>query len=137
MTGHRIDREQGLPRARIAAILLASASLGSAAFATSCSTVPPREWPPFDQRTVRATYRVDGGAIELPVSSPDLTVLELTTEPAIEAEHWIEGRRRVVPPAGCTQLTVRCVYRAYAKDGHVPTPQQVFATAISVEDLAP
>lgn len=132
MSGLQIEAVACLLRARIAPILL-----GGALLAAACSTVPSREWPPFDQRTVRATFRTDGAPIELPASSADLTVIELVIEPAPAAEQWVGGRRRVVPPAGCSELHVRCVYRAYARDGALPSPQQVFVGATAVEDVAP
>lgn len=124
-------------RVRIASMLLGAAALGSAGSLASCSTMPSREWPPFDQRTVRATYRADGTPIEVPASSPTLTVLELSIEPPSAAEQWTGGRRRIVPPVGCTHVVVRCVYRAYATNGVLPTPQQVFAAAAKVEEIAP
>jgi hypothetical protein len=116
---------------RIAAILLPT--LAGAA----CSTVPPRDWPAFDERRVAAEYRVtDGQHIEVPVSSPDLTVLSLEVEPAAAAEVWRDGRRWLVPPPGCARIVVTCAYRVYARDGATAGPRQLFPGA-TVTELPP
>lgn len=104
--------------------------LSVAPFAAGCSVLPPRSWPAMAQADIVATFPVaDGAAVELPVSSPDLTILSLTVEPPPQGEAWRDGRRLLVPPPGCRELVVRCRYRAYARDGVVPAPQQLFPGA--------
>lgn len=137
MTGPQIDHTGCSLPARIAPILLGVAGVACSWFLVACSTLPPREWPAFDLRTVRVTFRTDGSPIEVPASTPSLTILDLAIEPPPVAEHWHQGRRLVSPPRGCTELEVRCTYRAYATDGTVPTPQQVFAGATRIEDVGP
>lgn len=101
--------------------------LSTVAMHAACSTVPQRAWPPFDERTVTAAFPWDGASpIELPVSSDVLTILSLQIEPSAVVEYWQGGKRLVRPPDGCREITVTCSYRAYAKEGSLPTPHQVF-----------
>jgi len=105
--------------------------LPALAFALACSTVPGRDWPALQLGAVMAQYTVaDGGEIEVPVSSVDLTILSLVVEPPQQQERWRDGRRFLVPPPGCTSVVVRCHYRAYAHDGALPSPQQLFPGAV-------
>lgn len=106
-------------------------------FAAGCSTLPPRQWPLMQLGAVVAAYPVvAGAAIPVPVSSTELTILSLSAEPTPQAERWEQGHRWLVPPPQCDVLVVTCRYRAYARDGAVPTPQQLFPGA-DVTVLAP
>jgi hypothetical protein len=114
----------------IAAILLGA--LATAA----CSNVPPRDWPEFELHRVTAEYRIENGQdVEVPASAADLTVLSLEVEPKA-TEVWRDGRRWLVPPAGCDRLVVTCQYRVYARDGALRAPQLLFPGA-TVTELAP
>lgn len=96
----------------------------------ACSTLPPRDWPARDERTVFADYTPRAGEpIELPSSSIDLTILSLAIEPPPRTETFRGGRRLVLPPADCTRVRVTCSYRAYARDGHLPTAAELFPGA--------
>jgi hypothetical protein len=100
----------------IGAILLAAAA---------CSTLPAREWPPHDERTLVAEYAVHAGEpIDLPMSGPDLTILEFAIEPAPARTEFAAGRRRIEAPPGCARVTVHCHYRAYAHAGAPPAPPE-------------
>jgi hypothetical protein len=98
--------------------------------AAACSTVPPGEYPPYEERHVQATFLGRGGAeVQVPASAADLTVLELACEPAAASEHFAAGRRHLVVPDGCQRFVVRMRYRAYAAAGRIATPRELFPDA--------
>lgn len=104
--------------------------------AAACSTVPTREWPHYEQRTVLAEWDAAASPIELPTSREDLTLLDLRIEPSDATETFADGKRLVTLPKGSTKLTVRCTYRAYARDGATLRPEELFRGAV-VRELAP
>ncbi len=104
--------------------------------AVACSTVPPREWPQHEQRTVVAEWNAATAPVEVPTSSEGLTVLELCIETEGAVETFADGRRRVAPPPGSTKLTVRCTYRAYAHNGSTVQPEDLFRGA-AVREIRP
>lgn len=100
--------------------------------AAACSQMPSREWPTHEQRTVVAEYDAKGAPIELPQSSEALTVLALRVEPEGLRESWQDGRRLLLPRDGAARIRVTCTYRAYATQGAIPTPDQLFRGAASL-----
>jgi hypothetical protein len=87
--------------------------------------LPAREWPPHDERTLVAEYAVTPGRpIELPMSGPDLTILECAIEPAPVRTEFAADRRRIEAPPGCARVVVHCHYRAYAHAGAPPAPPE-------------
>jgi hypothetical protein len=104
--------------------------------AAACSTVPQREWPPFEQRSVVAEWNAASAPVELPTSREDLTVLELRIEPQGTTETFADGKRLVALPKGSTKLTVHCTYRAYARDGATLRPEDLFRGAV-VRNVTP
>jgi hypothetical protein len=118
-------------RRRRATLALLLAALGS------CATMPPAEFPPFQEHRVQArfTFRGDGDArAAVPASSPELTVMHLRSEPPAAGERFVAGQRFLLPPPGCTDFVVECHYRAYARaDGSFPTPAELFPGAADVQ----
>lgn len=99
-----------------------------------CATMPPREWPPFDERTVVATYTTRGQPVQVPLAHADLTILEFAVEPAPEREEFRGGRRWLHPQPGVERLVVRCRYRAYGSADRPPAPpEEVFRGAASLD----
>ena len=78
-----------------------------------------------------AEYQLTGDQpIEVPVSGPDLTILELLVDPVPLREHFQDGHRWLDLPAACPRALVHCRYRAYAgADGRVPPPAALFPGA--------
>ena len=99
--------------------------------APACSTLPSRAWPAHEEQTVLAEYRLTGDQpIEVPVSGPDLTILEWLVEPVPVRERFQAGRRWLEPPPECPCVRVHCRYRAYAgADGRVPPAAALFPGA--------
>jgi hypothetical protein len=95
----------------------------------ACSTVPTREWPLHEQRTVVADYAASNAPIELPTSREDLTVIALTIEPDGSTESFEGGRRVVRPAPGASRVRVTCTYRIYAQGGVIPRPEDLFVGA--------
>ncbi len=97
----------------------------------ACSSLPSSQWPPHVERTCTAVYLGPWREpIELPTSSPQLTLLELHVEPAGCTESFANGKRRLVPPPGCLRVQVRCRYRAYVQDGRAPSSAELFPGAL-------
>ena len=106
--------------------------------AAACSIVPPRDWPPYEERLVVAEYAVtDGQLIEVPRSGPALTILEFTAEPAPRAERYRDGRRWLQPPPDCDRFVVRCRYRAYGLGEQPPPPPHALFPGATVRLQAP
>ena len=105
--------------------------LVAGAFASACSTLPPREWPPHEECTIVAEYAVrDAMPIALPLSGPDLTILECSIEPPPSTESFQGDRRMIAPPPQCRWVTVHCHYRVYHRDGQTtPDPATLFPGA--------
>ncbi len=78
-----------------------------------------------------AEYAVrDAMPIALPISGPDLTILECTIEPSPSTEHFQGDRRMIAPPPKCSWVTVHCHYRVYRRDGEdAPSPEALFPGA--------
>src|SRR5262249_25973685 len=97
--------------------------LGAAALAAACSTLPPTEWPPHDERTIVAEYAVaDGVLVALPLRGPDRTIPECQLDPARLHDRFPADQRLLELPRGCARLRVRCRYRAYGNGGAPPPP---------------
>ena len=91
----------------------------------SCTVVPPRGFPPSDEREVVVSYEFGDGAptaVAIPASGPDLTVLWLETDPANVHESFDNGERQLHPEGD--HLTIRCRYRVYEQrdDAGKPLP---------------
>lgn len=103
---------------------------------SACSTVPQDRFPAFEERSITATYdfaAADAPRAAVPSSNADVVVLELSSTPPFHGEVFEHGQRYLLPPPHCTSMTVHCRYRAYAQDGAVPTPQQLFPAATVAE----
>ncbi len=107
--------------------------LATALAAVACSVLPPRQWPSYEERTVQLTYRSSDGPMQLPSSSPELTVLELKFDPLPEREYFRGGIRFASPSPGTDLTRIRCRYRAYAVDGALPAPEQLFPGAMRID----
>jgi hypothetical protein len=107
-----------------------------AAFAGACSTVPPDVYPPSEERHVQAAFTGRGGGeVEVPASTANLTVLELESVPAAAGERFADGRRHLAVPRDCPRFVVRVRYRAYAVQGRIPPPRELFPDATELHDL--
>jgi hypothetical protein len=108
--------------------MLAIATLAFAA----CSTLPPAQWPEFEERLVEAVWQVPADAplrVRLPVSAELLTILELHSEPPVQTTFLADGSQFLIAPAGTGTLTVTCRYRAFGPRAQRPRPQDLFAGA--------
>ncbi len=101
----------------------------------SCSIVPDAGHPPQREYVVNVVYdfpKAGRHEIVVPQSTPDLTVLELSTEPPDLAERFEGDQRRLVVPPGTERLALSCRYRVFGARGvgdafaAVPTPEQLF-----------
>jgi hypothetical protein len=122
-----------LDRARLRPRRLGAAALLLAA----CSTLPPASYPEFADHLVAAEFVVpEGGLLQLPVTTTDLVVLELTATPPPERERFGRGGERwLVYPAG-THVHVQCRCRSYAApDGRPLSPAQLLPGARHIEVL--
>ena len=107
--------------------------------AAACSNLPPATRPASLDLIVEVRYEIgagEGQQIELPLSSENLTVLELETEPASLTESY-KGRRRFLHlPAGPATVLVRCRYRIYAQAGaDFPSVADLFPGATHIRVL--
>ena len=108
--------------------------------AAACSNLPPATRPASLDLIVEVRYEIDAGEgqqIEIPLSSENLTVLELETEPASLTESY-KGRRRFLNlPSGPATVLVRCRYRIYAQPGAgFPSVAELFPGATDIRVLA-
>lgn len=108
----------------------------------SCSVLPPRTFPPADEREVVVHYELTRGgpaAVRVPASGDDVTVLWLETEPAGLRESFDGGVRRLHLDG--PELVIRCRYRAYGRlspeagQRALPEPEQLFPGATSIETV--
>lgn len=107
---------------------------------SGCSNVPLASRPASVTLHVEVLYDVPAGesaTVELPMSGPTLTILELETDPAGLRESYGDRRRLLHLPSGPTTVVVRCRYRIYAEpDSGIKRAAELFpgATAITVID---
>lgn len=108
----------------------------------SCTVVPPRGFPPSDEREVVVSYEFGDGApamVEVPASGPDITVLWLETQPGDVPESFLNGGRQLHPDGD--SLTVRCRYRVYEqRDTHgnrlpLRRPEDLFPDASTIHTI--
>ncbi len=108
----------------------------------SCSVVPPRGFPPSDEREVVVSYEFGDGApaaVEVPASGPGITVFWLETDPRDVHESFAAGERQFHPEGD--SLTIRCRYRVYEQrdaDGKrlpLRRPDELFPDASSIRTV--
>ena len=105
-----------------------------------CSNVPPTSLPASLTLRVEVHYDVPEGRtapVELPMSGPSLTILDLETDPADLLETYSDRRRLLHLPEGPATVVVRCHYRIYQEpDSRFLTAAELFPgnTAIRVID---
>ena len=108
------------PAARIAWIAL---------LAGGCSSLP--DWSPQEARDFAVVVEYEGNgssrAVPLPVSNPDLTVFELTSDPDDLPQSYSPTDRHLHLPAGSRPVHVFCRFRLFRRhdaQGHpLPWPE--------------
>lgn len=111
-----------------------------ALLATSgCSNVPPASRPASVTLQIEVRYDAPagGGEVELPMSGPSLTILELQTEPPDLEQTYSDRRRLLQLPEGPATVLVRCRCRVYGEpDVDLLTADELFPgnTSIRVID---
>jgi hypothetical protein len=104
----------------------------------ACSTLPPAQYPPFDERCVIAEFVAPpDGRIRVPSSDGKLTIEDLLVVPPPAAEEFDRAGARWFCFEPGAAVEVRCRYRAYGRgDGAPPAPADVFVGARAVRDGA-
>ena len=78
---------------------------------SACSVFPAATKTPsvFEAALVEYTFATDAPrAIEVPASTPEITVLELTVQPAPRGERFERGHRILLLPFDCEHAILRC-----------------------------
>ena len=125
----RRDAPRRLAATRARGTLLAI--LWAALITAACSTVPERRWPPRLVGEIEVIHEA-GGAIEVPASDAEFTVLELVADPPPLAERFDGDRRIWVLPEG--GASILCRYRVFGDPARRRDP---FADAPRADDRFP